>query len=94
MVQIDDEAQLTFATAHGWMLLSHNERDFRRLHHAFQASGRAHGGVIVVTRRSSFVQRIVRVQEKGQVTLPADMRRDLNLRKGGLGLSSARVTAW
>lgn len=40
MVQIDDEAQLAFATAQGWMLLSHNERDFRRLHQASQGRGR------------------------------------------------------
>lgn len=56
MMQIDDEAQLTFATAHGWMLLSHNERDFRQLHRAFRARGLAHGGIVVVTRRSSFAQ--------------------------------------
>jgi hypothetical protein len=55
-VQIDDEAQLTFATAHGWTSLSHNERDFRRLHHAFQARGLAPGSIVVVTRRSSFAQ--------------------------------------
>jgi hypothetical protein len=56
MSQIDDEAQLTFASTHGWMLLSHNERDFRRLHQAFQVRGVMHEGIIVVTRRSSFAQ--------------------------------------
>jgi len=56
MVEIDDDAQLSFATAHGWMLLSHNERDFRRLHEAFQRRGTRHAGIILVTRRSSFAQ--------------------------------------
>jgi hypothetical protein len=56
MMQIDDEAQLTFATTHDWMLLSHNEGDFRRLHLSFQARSLAHGGIVVVTRRSSFAQ--------------------------------------
>jgi AbrB family looped-hinge helix DNA binding protein len=29
-------------------------------------------------------RRLVRIQEKGQVTLPADVRRSLNLKKGDL----------
>ena len=37
------------------------------------------GGDLIPTER-----RLVRVQEKGQVTLPADVRRNLGLKKGDL----------
>ena len=44
-VSHDDEAQLSFATSQGRMLLSQNQIDFRRLHAAFARAGRQHSGI-------------------------------------------------
>jgi predicted nuclease of predicted toxin-antitoxin system len=44
----DDEAQLSFATSQGRMLLSQNQIDFRRLHATFMRTGRPHGGIVLV----------------------------------------------
>jgi hypothetical protein len=44
-----DDAQLAFATARDWVLVSHNERDFRVLHQACRREGRLHGGIIILS---------------------------------------------
>lgn len=44
----DDESQLVYATQAGRVLLSHNQRHFRRLHAAFQREGRPHGGIALI----------------------------------------------
>ncbi|MFN8633130.1 MAG: DUF5615 family PIN-like protein [Chloroflexota bacterium] len=44
----DDESQLLFAAHHGWVLVSHNQRHFYRLHQQFEQAGRSHGGIILV----------------------------------------------
>ena len=38
-----DEEQLNYATRHGWVLLSTNERDFGTLHQEFGRTERQHG---------------------------------------------------
>jgi hypothetical protein len=42
-----DEQQLAFATHEEQAFLTHNRRDFRRLHHEWTARGRLHGGIII-----------------------------------------------
>jgi predicted nuclease of predicted toxin-antitoxin system len=47
-----DEAQLRFATAHGWILLTTNARDFHRLDTAFRANEWEHAGIITIPEGS------------------------------------------
>ena len=42
-----DEQQLIFATNEERILLTHNRRDFRRLHRKWTEGGRLHGGIII-----------------------------------------------
>jgi hypothetical protein len=50
----DDHEQLLFAAENGWVFISHNWRDFRMLHGAWQLWSRAwgvapeHGGILVI----------------------------------------------
>ena len=60
MLQLDDESQLAFATARGWVLLTYDYRDFLRLHHEFRRRGQAHGGILILPRRAEFELRLLR----------------------------------
>lgn len=51
LTELSDEDQLAFASAKGWLLLSHNERHFRRLHYDYLARRQPHGGIALVTQR-------------------------------------------
>ena len=42
-----DEQQLAFATHEGRVFLTHNRRDFRRLHRQWTEEGRRHSGIII-----------------------------------------------
>ena len=46
-----DEEQLTFATAGGSVLVTHNRSDFERLHRSWLEAARSHSGIIVTRRR-------------------------------------------
>jgi hypothetical protein len=49
-----DSDQLRYASAHGWMLITHNRRDFHTLHDVwlqwspFWREQRAHGGMLIL----------------------------------------------
>jgi len=60
MVSVSDEAQLRFATANGWTLLSTNARHFIRLHATFQASDEQHAGIIAIPEGSQAFRLAVR----------------------------------
>jgi len=45
--EASDERQLTFATREGRVFLTHNRRDFRRLHRQWIEAGRVHAGIII-----------------------------------------------
>lgn len=45
---LDDEGQLAHAAARGLVLISHNQRHFRRWHAIFQQHGRSHAGIILI----------------------------------------------
>lgn len=60
MVSANDEAQLRFATTHGWPLLSTNVRHFIRLHAAFQANDEQHTGIIAIPEGSHALRLAVR----------------------------------
>ncbi len=51
MTELSDERQLTYAAARGWMILTHNARDFRRLHNALRERGEEHGGIAILPAR-------------------------------------------
>ena len=57
----EDDAQLAYATARGWMLITHNERHFRSLSEAYRQDNRPHGGIIVVPERPPFDRLVIRV---------------------------------
>ena len=48
MLHRTDDEQLDHATANGWVIVTHDVHDFRRLHRRRIAEGRAHGGIITV----------------------------------------------
>jgi hypothetical protein len=51
-LQLDDESQLDFATSLSAVLLTHDYRDFLRLHREYEIRGKAHAGIIILPRRS------------------------------------------
>lgn len=46
-----DRAQLEFATAREWTLVTHNRADFVRLAQQFATEGRHHAGLVLCVRR-------------------------------------------
>jgi hypothetical protein len=48
---IDDEEQLIYAAARGWVLLSHNKKHFQQCHHDWQEAGRLHPGILIVPHK-------------------------------------------
>ena len=45
-----DPDHLEYASTHGYILLTHNPADFRRLHRDWQKQGRTHSGIFVIYR--------------------------------------------
>jgi len=45
-----DEAQLAFATSLGYVILTHNRKDYLALHRTWIATGRNHAGIIAAFR--------------------------------------------
>ena len=48
-----DVVQLQFATAHQRTVLTHNRRDYERLHEATLREHRSHAGILIASRRAS-----------------------------------------
>lgn len=46
---VSDEFQMEFAANNGYILVTHNRRDFRRLHKIWMKRGRFHKGIIVIS---------------------------------------------
>lgn len=44
----DDEFQLAYAVSNGYIMLTHNRRDFRRIHKAWSIAGRKHSGILLI----------------------------------------------
>jgi len=44
----DDDAHLSHATTRGYLLLTANPADFRRIHEAWALQGRSHPGILLV----------------------------------------------
>ena len=55
-----DDGQLAFATAHDWVLISHNESDFRNLANDYRRRGLSHGGIIILPEHSPIERLTVR----------------------------------
>jgi uncharacterized protein with PIN domain len=71
-----DEQQLVFATYEGRLFLTHNRRDFRRLHRQWTAGGRMHGGIIISSHLplEELERRLLRLFA---AYMPADMQGQL-----------------
>jgi hypothetical protein len=48
-----DPEHLEYATTHGYVLLTPNPVDFRRLHRDWQAKGRAHSGIFLIYQENN-----------------------------------------
>ena len=48
VIGVNDAEQLAYASARGWVIVSHNARHFVRLHRALQAQGKPHGGIVIL----------------------------------------------
>lgn len=46
---LSDQAQLEFATARGRVIVTHNMKDFLRIHGEWARAGREHAGIIIIT---------------------------------------------
>lgn len=55
-----DDQQIEHAARLGCVLLTHNGRDFRRLHNAWMAEGRSHAGIIVLPQTGPTARRALR----------------------------------
>lgn len=64
--ELSDEEQLKFATSIGAALLTHNVKDFPRIHYEFMAQGISHKGIIVAKQVSigEMVRRFLRLAAK------------------------------
>ena len=47
-VGVSDEVQLEYAATNNYILVTHNRKDFRKLHSEWQAKGKRHAGIIVL----------------------------------------------
>lgn len=61
MLGASDEAQLCYAGDRGLVIVSHNRRHFRRLHRDFQAEGRTHAGIILLSRTTPLTRLTMRL---------------------------------
>jgi hypothetical protein len=60
MTGIDDELQLSYASVHGWLILSYNRRDFERLHQSYERRRRVHAGIILLQQKPSLAIQTLR----------------------------------
>jgi len=64
--ELTDEEQLKFATSIGAAILTHNVKDFPRIHYEFMEEGLSHKGIIVAKQVSvgKVVRRFLRLAAK------------------------------
>jgi hypothetical protein len=56
-----DEQPLEYATQHGWVFITQNQREFRRRHRDWLLQGRAHAGLILNHQSRSTTRALLRV---------------------------------
>jgi hypothetical protein len=59
-ISFSDDQQLAFAHAHGWVIVTHNERHFRALADRHRREDRSYGGSAVVPARPPFERVLTR----------------------------------
>jgi predicted nuclease of predicted toxin-antitoxin system len=50
----DDPTQLSYASTHGYCLVTHNRRDFEQLRQHVLAAGQAHAGIIIASAHNVY----------------------------------------
>jgi hypothetical protein len=60
MLELGDEDQLTYATIHGWLLVTHNEKHFRLLHQTWQRRGLSHAGIVILPEKPPLGRLVIR----------------------------------
>jgi hypothetical protein len=50
--QTSDDAQVRFATMHGWVILTTNAEHFRKVHRRFARMGISHGGIVTLPQEA------------------------------------------
>ena len=55
-----DDEQLAYATSLGRIRVTHDQRDFRRLHRQWREAGRPHSGIAIVPQKGPAARRAVR----------------------------------
>lgn len=74
--ELDDPAQLAYATSQGRVLYSFNIRDFRALHTAQIVEGKTHGGIILAPQQRYSVGEQMRRLLRLIYTVSAEEMRD------------------
>jgi hypothetical protein len=73
----DDQLHLEEATRLGAVLVTQNQRDFARLHHRWQAEGRAHAGILLVAPRQPVSTKLACLDRVGRLLTPESARNQL-----------------
>ena len=62
----DDEAQLAFAAASGYAIVTHNRADYENIARMYLAENRRHAGIIVAVRNPphEIVRRLLRILDQ------------------------------
>ena len=50
----DDLTQLSYASTHGYCLVTHNLREFEALHDSFLSAGQSHAGIIIASTKNVY----------------------------------------
>lgn len=58
---LDDDEQLAFAAQRDWLIVSHNQRHFRRWHSMFVQQQRPHAGIVILPGPSPLARLVLRL---------------------------------
>jgi len=72
LISVPDEDHLSFASAQGRVIYSHNVRDFYRLHSEFLQRGLSHAGIVLSHQQQFSVGERMRRLMKVRATLSAE----------------------
>jgi hypothetical protein len=71
---LSDEAHILYAAGRGFLVVTHDQLDFRRWHAIFQRQGRPHGGIVMLPQTSLAIVEIRLAMLLDWIALEADYR--------------------